>query len=144
MQIENKMSVDNVAMFPEDAEKTYRLSCEVKKKTITLTNNGVPYESTVVYLVVLEGNQKIAFFNAYLPEYVVETEENRPNEQVFVNRRTNRAFRGALSLATKLIPERHIFIMTNDESDYLKSIFKEKMKVEIDCVPFSTQKDYDV
>jgi hypothetical protein len=141
MIIENQIKGRDQGLHIEDTEKTYRLTCEVKKKIVTRVNNGNRYEMRMIYLVPQMSGEMIKFYDAYLPEYVVEVDNN---ELVFLNMKSGKAFRGFLSPSTKDIPERHIFIMTNSESDFLDSIFVEKMKIKIDCIPFSEHKDFDV
>lgn len=136
---------ENQGMFIEDSEKTYHLKCEVKRKVLVLRNNETSYTKKIIYLVPQMSGEMIRFYNAYLPEYVVEVDNN---ELVFLNLKSGRPFRGFLSPATKDIPERHIFIMTDSESEFLDNIFKfdfeNKFYIEVECVPHSDQSNYDV
>jgi hypothetical protein len=136
---------DNQGMYIEDSEKTYHLKCEVKRKVSVLRNNETSYTKKIIYLVPQMSGEMIRFYDAYLPDYVVEVDNN---ELVFLNLKSGKPFRGFLSPATKDIPERHIFIMSDSESEFLDSIFKfdftEKFYIEIECVPHSDQINYNV
>lgn len=141
MIIENQINGRDQGLHLEDTEKTYRLTCEVKRKTISKINNETQYEMRIVYLVPQMSGEMIKFYDAYLPDYVVEVDNN---ELVFLSLKSGKAFRGFLSPATKDIPERHIFIMTNSESEFLDKIFSDKMKIQVECIPFSEHKNFDV
>jgi len=137
---DNTMALDR-GMHIEDTEKRYNLTCLVKRKICTLSNNGTKYEARIIYLVPEASGEMIRFYDAYLPEYVTEVNNN---ELVFLNIKTGNPFRGFLSPATKEINERHIFIMSNPEKELLDRIFTEGMKINVECVPFGEQKDFDV
>lgn len=141
MIFENQVSSPDQGMHIEDTERKYVLVCEVKRKTLTKINNEKAYEMRVVYLVPQMSGEMIRFYDCYLPEYVLEVDNN---ELVFLNYKSGKPFRGFLSPPTRDINERHIFIMTNSESEFLDKIFTDDMRIQIECVPCSEQKDFDV
>ena len=136
-----EITTPDQGMHIEDAEKTYHLSCEVKRKIVTKTNNGNRYEARLMYLVPQMSGDMIRFYDAYLPEYVVEVNNN---ELVFLSMKSGKAFRGFLSPSTQDIQERHIFIMTDEESKFLDKIFTEGLKIQVECIPFGEQINHNV
>ena len=125
----------------EDAhERTYHLTCDVKKKTVSRINNEKSYETTIFYLVPRTSGESIRFYEAFLPDYVTEVNNN---EHVFLNLKSGHAFRGSLSPANKDIPERHIFVMSDDEKEFLSNVYREDLSIRIDCIPFSEQPHFN-
>jgi hypothetical protein len=139
MEIEN-ITGTNYGLDPDASERSYHLTCEVKRKIATRTNGETRYEARIIYLIPQMSGEMVRFYDAYLPEYIVEVDNN---ELVFISLKSGKPFRGFLSPATREIPERHIFIMTNRESEFLDKIFTEGMTIKVECIPFSEQKNFD-
>jgi hypothetical protein len=138
MQIEQNSFLKG--MHEDAHERIYHLTCEVKKKTVSRINGESRYEAKLIYLIPQMSGELIRFYDAFLPEYVTEVNNN---EFVFLNLKSGRAFRGSVNPPNKDITERHIFVMSNDEADFLEKIFFSGLKINIECVPFSEQKDFD-
>ena len=142
MQIDNSF-LDMNSTLPQDFNRTYHLSVKVEVKNLTLVSDGVQYESKRVFLIPQESLEMVLFYNTYLPEAIVEVEEeDHTRELVFVCPMVARAFRGYLTRGDKHCPKKHIGIMTDDLKNLLLSM--NGKTIRIDSIPSSEEDKFDV
>jgi len=142
MQIDNSF-LDMNNGLPQEANRAYHLNVKVEVKTLTLVSDGKQYETKRAFLVPQESLEMTLFYNTYLPEAIMEIEEeDHTRELVFVCPIISKAFRGYLTRGDKHCPKKHIGVMTEEVKKLLLSM--NGKTIRIDSIPSSEEDKFDV
>jgi len=122
---------------PTSTDRVYQLSARVLIKKIPLNNKGVVYYQNRVYFIPEQSTELIYFYNTYLPENLVE-DENNLIERMFMCLPLGRPFIGYMTKGDMFVQERHIVLMNNEMWEKFKPY--NNQVIRIDCL---TQKEYE-
>lgn len=129
-------------LYSEPTERAYKLKCKVLIKKIQTEDLGKKFERTLCFLIPEEGDQRTAFFSAWLPE---EFEDSKEYFEIgmLIEPPIDSPCRGSIHRANANCNKHHIFIMSKGvEEDFIKSKWRwKKETINLTVLPENFESD---